>query len=148
MDCAESGCNTGISLDELLALQRVQCTVKSRGIPIYIKLDDESTIERDSYGSIKKRESSTTTIYAYPIVFSPSQKQKDRNGIKNEVEVMVTTPMQCWLDAGFSDTDLSHIDTIRATVFLRGQTYEIKDKNMDSQFGSTFLYVILGLNRK
>ena len=56
--------------------------------------------------------------------------------------------MQDWIDLGFTDKDLSHIDSIRATIVVRGQTYEIKDKNMQDNVGNTFLYVVIGLNRK
>lgn len=141
-------CNTGLSLDTKLALLQTQCVIHKRGSVLYLKLDNEQTIERDSFGSIKKRTTPIKTIYGMPIIFSPSQKQKDRNGIKEQVQVLVTTAMQDWKDLGFSDKDLSEIDSIRATVVLRGQTYEIRDKNMQDQIGSTFLYVVLGLNRK
>lgn len=148
--CPPAGdCNTGISLEEKQALLQVQCTIQQRGTVLYLKLDDEQTVERDEFGSIKKRnEAPAKMIYAMPVTFSPTQKDKDRNGIRENVQVLVTTPMQCWLDMGYSDKDLSHIDSIRATIILRGQTYEIRDKALQNQFGSTFLYVVLGLNRK
>lgn len=142
-------CNVGISLEEKQTLTQIQCVINSRGSVIYLKLDDEQTVERDEFQSIKKRNKTPAKpIYAMPIVFSPTQKQKDRSGIRENVQVICTTPMQSWLDMGFSDKDLSHIDSIRATIILRGQTYEIRDKSLQDQFGNTFLYVVLGLNRK
>lgn len=147
--CPSAGeCNTGISLEEKQVLLQIQCTIRTRGSIFYLKLDDDQTILRDEFGSIKKRTVTPITMYALPVVFSPTTKQKDRSGIRENVQVLVNTPMQCWKDAGFSDKDLSEIDSIRATVILRGQTYEIRDKNLQDQFGSTFLYVVLGLNRK
>ena len=147
--CPSGACGVGLSLEEKQTLFQVQCIIKSRGSILYLNLDDDQTIERDEFGSIKKRtEAPAKPIYGNPIIFSPNQKQKDRNGIRENVQVLVTTPMQCWLDHGFSDKDLSHIDSIRATIVLRGQTYEIRDKSLQGQFGSTFLYVVLGLNRK
>lgn len=145
MSC--SNCDN-MALEVKQALIQTECVIKSRGMAISLKLDDEETVERDEWGSIKKRTSPVKTMYAFPVTFSPTTKQKDRNGIKGDVQVICTTSMKSWTDLGYTDKDLSHIDSIRATVILRGQTYEIRDKNMDTQLGNTFLYVILGLNRK
>ena len=149
MSCENSGdCSTGIRLESTLALRQIQCTIKRRGMAVYLKLDEAETVERDDFGSIKKRNSPIKTIYAMPVSFSPTSKEKSRSGIKDSCQAMITTSMKDWIDLGFSDKDLSHIDTIKATIILRGQTYEIKDKNMQDQIGDTFLYVVLGLNRK
>lgn len=145
MSCAN--CDN-MSLEVKQALIQTECVIKSRGMPFHIKLDDEGTIERDDWGSIKKRTAAVKTIYAFPVTFNPTTKQKDRNGIKEDVQVICRTSMKSWTDLGFSNKDLSTIDSIRATFILRGQTYEIRDKNLDTQLGDTFLYVVLGLNRK
>lgn len=138
----------GTDFEQKHALLDVQAIIAERGLDIYLRLEDEGTIERDEWGSVKKRTSTPKAIKAFPVNFSPTQKEKDDLGIKEAVDVTATTAMQDWIDLGFTDKDLSHIDSIRAEIVIRGQTYEIKDKNFQDQFTDTYLYVILGLNRK
>ena len=52
-----------------------------------------------------------------------------------------------WNDAGYTMETLKTIDSIRATVIIAGSKYEIRDKVLESQFGNTYLYVLLGLNK-
>ncbi len=141
-------CSNPVDFETTLAMKDVQCTVNQYGMALSVRLADEEDVDRDKYNSIKKRTPATQSIAAYPVIFSPTTKDQDRAGLRELTEVIAYTPTQDWVDAGFDMTMLDEIDSIRALVTFKGVTYEIKDKSLQSQMGSEFLYVVLGLNRK
>ena len=142
-------CNNPLEMEAKLAMLDAQCVVNQQGAEITVLLSDEEDVDRDKFNSIKKRTpNDTETMRAYPVIFSPTTKDKDRAGLRELTEVIATTATQDWIDLGFDMEMLDEIDSIRALVKYRGTTYEIKDKALQSQIGDEYLYVVLGLNRK
>ena len=133
------------------ALRDVQNIINERGMPISIELLGEDNVVRDKFNSIKKRDNTGATVLdtkAYPVTFSPTDKQKNEAGIRESTSVIVWTAMQNWIDAGIDPNILLSIDSIRTKVTVNGIDYEISDKNMVDQMFDSFLYITLGLNRK
>lgn len=140
----------GVQLEKENALKDAQTIIKLRGAPILVRLYEEPTVERDRYNSIKKRNSNSVpgfTLYSYPIIYNPTEKQREAAGIREVTQVLIKTSVQSWIDNGYTVETLNEIDSIRATIIMRGIKYEIKDKQLDSQYQDTFLYIHLGLNR-
>lgn len=140
----------GITHEQENALIDARDVIRQLGKTIEIRLHEEQKITRDKFGSIKNRGTVSTderTFYAYPVNFNPSDKELDRAGIRERVQVTAKTAMLDWNDAGYTMETLKTIDSIRATVIINGAKYEIRDKVLESQFGDTYLYVLLGLNK-
>lgn len=141
----------GTDFEKCGALRDVKSIVDERGMSIRIELLGEDDIIRDKFNSIKKRNSAEAivlNIKAFPITFSPTDKQKDKSGIRETTSVIVWTAMQDWIDEGVDTNILMSVDPVRTKVTIKGIDYEISDKNMVDQFVDEFLYVTLGLNRK
>lgn len=140
----------GLSQEQEQALYDARNVIRELGLPVLIRLHEEQKITRDKFNSIKKRNIIQTpgiTFYAFPVVFNPTIKQLDDAGIKEQTQVLIKTAVQDWIDNGFTVNTLKNINSIRATVIISDAKYEIRDKNLDSQYGDTFLYIHLGLNR-
>lgn len=140
----------GVELERDHALLDTQAICQERGIDIIIRLRTEDEVVRDKYGSIKKRDTAYDEIScrAYPCNFNATDEQKRDAGLREETQTVIYTAMQDWIDNGYDLKRLNDIDLLRATVIVNEVTYEIKDKNLVSQFFDTFLYVTLGLNRR
>lgn len=137
-----------VTLEKQYALRDVSATIQERGHPIEIRLHTESTVQRDRLNSIKKRTSTTKlSFYAYPLVFNPTDKELDRAGIRERTQVIAHTAMFDWNEEDFDMKRLESLDSIRATVIINNQKYEIKEKSLFSEFSDTYLYVVLGLNK-
>ena len=130
------------------ALIDAKSVIDDLGKQITIQFNDDTTITRDSYGGIKKRTPGTSlTWYSYPITFSPTTEQWQASGLKEKTEVIFKTAMKDWNDAGWTMERLEGLDMIRTRVIINNQSYEIRDKVLDSQFQDTWLYVLIGANR-
>ena len=141
---------TGVQHEEDGALRDAQAIIWERGEQIIIRLNAEQTITRDRFNSIKKRNipaPTTLTFYAYPIIFNPTDKQREDSGLRERTQVILHTAMLDWTAAGFAMTTLKDINSIKASVIIDGAKYEIRDKALRSMFSNTYLYVVLGLNR-
>jgi hypothetical protein len=138
--------NLAAQLERDNALQDVQNEVEIYGNEIKLRIRDESTIDRDSYNSIKQRDlpASDIIVKADPIISNPSQYQIEKAGLREMVDIMAYVPMKSLTDKAIEFED---IDMIRSSVILDGIKYWIKDKAKHSQFLDTFLYVILGLRQ-
>jgi hypothetical protein len=140
----------GVQLEKDNALKDAETIIKLRGAEITVRLYEESGVTRGKYNTIKKRNSISTpgqTFYAYPIIYNPTEKQLEDAGIRERTEVLIKTAVKTWIDYGYTMETLRVINSIRATVIMDGAKYEIKDKQLDSQYQDTFLYIHLGLNR-
>jgi hypothetical protein len=140
----------GVDLEKTHALMDVQQICQERGNLVTINIRTEGNVQRDSYGSIKSRETQTASLlfYAWPVIFSPSEKVRDKTGIKEKCELSIHTAMQDWIDAGYTLKRLQDIDMILATVVMNETRYEIKEKSLYSPFEDSFLYVVLALNKR
>jgi hypothetical protein len=133
----------GVSEEKRDALIDTQMICQERGRLVKISLRDEQDITRDAYNSIKRRTNvAGLSCYAYPIEPSPTEHQMEKAGVKENVDSIIYTAMQDWIDAGLNYED---IEVIRSTVELEGCRYQVKAKNQTSQFSDTYLYITLGL---
>ena len=147
----EQGISTiGVTMEKEQALSDARDIIRERGAPVIIRLHEEQKITRDRFNTIKKRDTTQTpgiTFYAFPIIYNPTAKQREAAGIREVTQVLIKTATLDWNDNGFTMKILKDIDSIRATVIIDGAKYEIRDKQLDSQYQDTCLYVHLGLNR-
>jgi hypothetical protein len=127
------------------ALQDAQDIIRERGNDIIIYKNNESEIERDIYGSIKKRTQVQYNFKAFPIDYNPTQDILEKAGIKENVDVLVTTASQDWTENSINFND---IDGIRWEVELNGELFTIAEKNRINMFGNVYLNYILGLFKK
>ena len=140
----------GTNMEKNQALADARNIIREQGALVTIRLHEEGKITRDSFNTIINRDTTQTpgiTFYAFPIIFNPTAKQLADAGIREQTEVLIKTALLDWVDNGFTMDTLKEIDSIRATVIIDNAKYEIKDKQLDSQYQDTFLYVHLGLNR-
>lgn len=132
------------------ALRDARYFIRERGAPVTVRLHTESTVTRDRFNSIKRRGNGAPadlTFYAFPITYNPTDKQLESSGIRERTQVLIKTSVLDWTDAGYDVDTLAAIDSIRATIIINGAKYEIRDKQLDSQYQDTFLYIHIGLNR-
>lgn len=143
---------TGSKFESNLALRDIEEYINERGAAVIIRLRGEDDVTRDKYGSIIKRDSVTAlNMYAYPIIYNPTEKDLDNAGIREKVEVVIYTPKKTWIDAGVS---FEEIDMIRTDVVLDDENsnmnnnqYIIKDMTKASHMVNDYLYIVLGLVR-
>jgi hypothetical protein len=134
----------GPEFEKVHAQKDVLYTLEEYGESVTINLRGEQNVNRDLYNSIKRYNTPADvfTTVAWPVEFNPSEKTLQWTGFKEDIDVVIHTPMKAWGDAGYSIND---IDTERSTVTLRGRTYRIKDKKEYGQYYNDYLYIILGL---
>ena len=123
------------------------------GTPVTFRPRKESDVSRDSLGTIKKKSITPTfETWALPVERQPDARKLEKAGVRAEVDVLIYTPIQSWIDAGlFSDDtagkDFSAIDMIRDTVILDGQEFKIADKGLSTRIGKYPVYITFGLKR-
>jgi hypothetical protein len=141
-------CTTAYNLERDQALFDVQQMVRN-GYQVTIRLRDEQEVTRDRWNSIKKHNPpADITRWALPVIFSPTDKQLERVGIREQVDCIFHTAMKDWNDEGFTLENLQALDMIRSTIIIRGATYEFRQKSLFDPYHDSYLYVILGVNRK
>ena len=101
---------SGVRIEKLNSLKDAAYYLEERGFDIVILDNDESTINRDVYNSIKKRTPVKITIPAFPVVFSPTEDELKEAGIREKVDVLVTLATKHLKDR---DLTYSKLDTIR-----------------------------------
>ena len=139
--------NLDLEIDQCIALNDIKGIVDERGGAIKIILRDEADVTRDKYNSIKKRAQNTVLEFnAYPIDFSPSQRQLEKAGLRESSDVTVWTAMLDWNNNGVTFEDIEFSG--KTTVQLNGVTYEVREKNVVSQIGNVYGYLTLGLFKK
>ena len=137
--------NIGVELEELNALTDSANYLYERGKNLTLRVSDETTVERDDFGSIKRRVPVLHELHAFPIIFNPTDEELLEAGIKENVDVLITLSTKHLNDLGIT---YDSIDTIRYEIDLANQRYTVKEKNQKNLFGYTYLNVILGLYRK
>jgi hypothetical protein len=132
--------------ETILALQDAWEIINQYGEDIIVCDREEANVTRDKYSSIKYRATTSTLRYAmkaYPIIFTPSRRQIEKAGLREECQCIITTATKSWTDISKTFED---IDMIRDTVILRRNKYLIKEKSNVNQYANTFLYINFGLN--
>lgn len=141
-------CNIAYNLERDQALFDVQQMVRN-GQQVAIRLRDEQSVSRDRWGSIKKHNPPVDiNRWALPVIFSPTDKQLERVGIREQVDCIFYTSMLDWNDDGYTLVNLQDLDMIRSTFIIRGSTYEFRQKSLVDPFHDTYLYIVLAVNRK
>lgn len=135
----------GVTLEETNAMSDARFYLNERGKEVTLFQNDESDVVRDKYGGIIKREGTGLILHAHPIIFSPNQRQLDKAGIRETVDVIVTLAM---LDLIDNSIDYKSFDQIRWEVFLEDETFVIKSKNRINRFSHQHLNIVLGLVKK
>ena len=138
--------SVGVYHERNCALIDAENEINERGEKVIVIYRTESNVTRDRYNSIKKRQQTTKYILnAYPITIDPSKRAMEKAGLREEVDALMYTPMRYWNTQSVEFKDLI---AEKITVKLRGETYELSNKGMVSQFSDTFLYITFGLNKK
>lgn len=135
----------GVQLEEIHALQDAADYLYERGNEVKIYVNNESTIDRDIYGSVKKRTPSYVTLHAFPLDYNPTNDQLMKAGIREQVDLLITLATKHLTDNGLSYRD---IDSGRYEVEVSGDVYSIKDKNQINMFSHVYLNVVIGLSKK
>ena len=140
---------TGASFEALCAQQDVQAALREYGQTVTMHIRTEANVVRDNYNSIQDRPTDQTPVTAvfcaYPVQYQPSEKQLEKAGLREKVDVSIQTAVLDWTDAGW---DFTKIDIKRTTVIVDGEEYEIRDKGRVSQFQNVWLYYSLGLSKR
>jgi hypothetical protein len=104
------------------------------------------TVSRDEYGSIISRTSTSSyTIKAFPITLNPTRKDIEKAGFTQTLDITVYLSK---LDADRKGIFYDEINPNEWTLEYNGAEYTIKEKSLFSQFGSDFLYIVLGGHKK
>lgn len=135
----------GVQLEETHALKDAANYLYERGSEIKLYVNDETTITRDIYNSVKKREPSYITLHAFPLDYNPTDDQLMKAGVREQVDLLVTLATKHLTDNSLS---YASIDTGRFEVEVNGDVYIIKDKTQINMFSHVYLNVVLGLNKK
>ena len=123
------------------------------GTPVTFRLRKESDVGRDSLGTMKNKTLvAGFNTFALPVERQPDARKLEKAGVRAEVDVLIYTPIQSWIDAGIisDDTlgvDFSAIDMIRTYVLLDGQEFKIADKGLSMRVGKFPVYITFGLKR-
>lgn len=132
-----------VELELTTAKQDVFNTCIERGQGVVFHVRAEGDVTRDTYNSIVARAAATQfTIYCYPILPAPTERELVRAGIKFMCDVLLYAPKLAFDNAGLT---WQQLDTIRSTIVVDGQTYRIKEKARNSQFAGDWLYITFGL---
>lgn len=136
---------TGVACETIDALEDARAYLNERGLSVTIKINSESDVTRDVYNSIKTRVQTDLILKAFPVDYHPSQYTVRRAGIKEGIDLMITLATQDFTDNSISYED---IDQTRWEIEVEGHLYTIKDKNQINHFGSSYLNIVIGLDRK
>jgi hypothetical protein len=140
----------GMIFSQEHALIDARDIIRELGQPVLIRFYEEEDTDRDEFNSIKNQDTTQKpgiTFYAFPVIYNPTEKQLERVGIMEKTEVLIKIAMLDWTDAGKSADTLKDLNMGKAKVIIKGATYEVKTKQLDSQYTTTYLYIHLGLNR-
>jgi len=142
--------DAGVALERNQIIEDERYWINRYGNDITIIFNAEDTITRDDYNSIKKKQTAPTnkvfTIKAYPITYNPTEKQLEKAGIQEKVDLMVTTSKKDWDLNGIDAT--KDLNLIKAEVIVNDETYVLKNKSLIGHIADTYSTVVLGLFKK
>ena len=129
------------------ALLDVYDVLRDYGDILTVYIETEATVTKDEYGSIKTRSpDAPVDLFVYPFTQNPSQKELEKVGIRESVDcIAYLSRYEVEEEKGLS---LKSFDTVRGRVVHGDDEFAIKEKSAFSPFGSTTLYIVLGLKRK
>jgi len=136
------------------AMRDAQATAREYGNLVTLHLRKaEGAVSRDPYRSIKDRAGGTDFPFKSPqIDYTPTKRQLEKAGLREDCEVVVWLVAQDLEDAGI---DFNGLEQTRTTVTIGaipgesgGATYQLREKSRASPFANGFLYRTLGLTRR
>lgn len=134
---------TGVNFEKTTALLDAKWMIDERGEFITFYERGETNVQRDKYNSLKQKEEIIPGIEIKAIPeLNPIDKQIEKAGLREKVEVILYTAMQDWIDINI---DPRKIDMTRSSVTFRNESYKIKDTGFINHFGDTQLNITLGL---
>lgn len=137
--------NPGVYEERLSAMLDAKNQIEERGEIVEFIIRNESGVTRDIYGSIQKRAESARYIFrAFPVDFAPSDKQLEKAGIREKMDVLIYCNALDFILAGI---DIDAIDLIRVTIKIRGNTYQLKEKSNYGQFADSYIYSTFGCSK-
>ncbi len=130
---------------QIQAQENCRKIVNERGSDVEFQINFPDDIDKGRYDEIIKRTGEIITVKAFPITHSPSAKQREKAGIKEECDVLLYTAILDWSDLGI-DYDLIEVANLR--IKIDTEIFEAKFKNRASQFGGSgpaqYLYITFG----
>lgn len=134
----------GVLQEKIDALIDSQAHILEYGDGITFYPRGEEDVSRDKYNSLKSKEDSISyyTMNAFPIQFNPIEKELNKAGLREIVDLLIYTAMQDWIDLSIVPRE---IDIIRSTIVYQSETYKIKEIGFTNHFSDTFLNVTFGL---
>ena len=141
--------DVGVQLERNHILEDERYWIGRYGEIVKIYFNQEVSVTRDSYNSIKNSQVLTPTVLemkAYPVTYNPSKNQMEKAGIQEQVEVMFVTAMKDWTLNGIDV--VKDFNTIKGQVVVRGETYNIVDKAQTGHIADTYSTITIGISRK
>jgi hypothetical protein len=138
-----------VSLELKTARLDVQRIAHEYGEPVKVRFRGEDQVVRDALGSVKSRKPGVPefTVYAYPRISNPDDRQLSKAGIREQAEELIWTPAKDWDDQSIA---FGQIDTERTTFIIDGEEWRISgspSRNLAGLFGSGYLYYTFGIKR-
>lgn len=129
------------------AMSQVQRVVNQRGVDITILEPSESQVVTNAYGDkVSKRQGNPLTLKAFPITENPTEREVEKAGFKDRVDLIVYTSSKDWRE--IHSKEFSELKTPHMEIQYNGGSYEVKQANRHSQFENEFLYIVFGGIRK
>ena len=136
----------GVTLETTILRAEIENLIIEYGTPIDVHIRNESNVDRDRYGSIKKfKDVDSYIIYAYPITSNPTTGQMEKGGLREKCDTMIWTPAKSWDDIGLNFRDF---DYERMSFTFDGQFYIMSEKNQVFRVGNVFIHIVFGLTKK
>lgn len=140
---------TVLTLHEMTCIkQDVKDTIDEFGESVKFYLQEESELKRDDLGSIKShgmKDKIAITMFAFPIIFTPTTQQLKKMGLTEEVNIAISTAQLNWDNYNLSIED---IDMEKTIVILDNKRYIIKEKSIKIRRNGVNAYLNFGLKRK
>ena len=136
--------SVSVQLERDGALTDAQAIINEYGEDIILYYRGEPEISRDRYNSIIHKEVASDIeieLKSYPITFNPNKKMLEKCGLTENCDIMCKVAMKDLTD---NDLTFEGLDLLRCSIVVRNNKYELKDKQLDSQFADTYLYVHIG----
>jgi hypothetical protein len=112
---------------------------------------EESGVSRDPYRNIRERivDGMDLIIPALPVNYSPTRRQLDKVGIKESVDIIITTPSVIWFSEGvqYRDIDVVRwlVENTSGDAGLPSHAFRIKEHHPDTIIAGVPVYWVFGL---
>ncbi len=136
---------TIVDLEICYAKEEAKYVIDERGQAIKIFLNSNSSIFKDSYGSVIKKDNTSIDMYAYPVTDNPNRKEIEKANLFEDTELLLYTAK---LDWELNNINFIDINFIVSYIELRGEHYLIKEKGRAGQHANDYIYITFSLTKK